>query len=137
MRSPRILIYTLLAILTGGGAYYYYFVYKAPRKLAAPPPLEKVLPAQFLAAMKPAPGGTQVAGTTKPGGQSAGDNGAKFTGNATDKMSVTVKNTSRRAIPFALKAGEIYGNDKNRVVLLEGCERTVPVGGTIQVDVRT
>lgn len=143
MRSPRILIYSLLALILGGGVYYYVFVLKAPRKLAAVPKLEKVLPQNFLAAMNAAPGNKTQIAASKPGAPGAKpgaalDNPAlKFTGNGTDHMSVTVKNTGRRPIQFTLHPGEIYENDKDRVVLLEGYDRQIPAGGTVQIDLRT
>ena len=113
MKAPRLIIYSLLALVVAGGTYYYYFVYKAPRQLASPPKLEKVLPKNFLAAMngQPAAGQTQVAAAKPgaPGGAPAAPaSPATFTSDGAGHMTATVKNTGRRPIPFTLHAGEIY-----------------------------
>ena len=146
MRLPRIVIYSLLTLIVAGGAWYYVFVFKAPRKLAAPPKLETVLPKNMLAAMNGRGAGQTRIAAAKPGDKPVAAPAAtpaatdsplpKFTGNGMNQFSVTVKNTTKRPIKFVLKAGEIYENSKNRVVLLEGCDRQVPSGSTLQIDLR-
>ena len=151
MKARRIIVYTVLALALAGGIYYYCFVYKAPVKLASPPKLEKVLPKNILSAMNaaPAPGQpkTQIAGASVPGGQpGAGapagtttpDNPAlKITGNASDHITVAAKNTGRRAVQLTMRVGDIYESGKNHVVLLEGYDKVIPIGGTAQFDLHT
>ena len=146
MKASRLVVYSLLLLLLAGGVYYYVFVLKAPRKLASPPKLEQVLPKNFLMAMNASPGtaGTAQLAGAKPGAKSGANPTAapqnpvlKFTGNGADHMAVTVKNIGRRAIQFTLHPGDIYDNGKNRVVLLEGYDHIIPIGGTVQVTLRT
>lgn len=144
MKASRLIVYSLLAVIVAGGCYYYYFVLNAPKKLAAPPKLEKVLPKNFLAAMNGSPGQAQVANARPaPAAQPAAgapaaapENPVQFTGNGSDHLSVTVKNTGRRPIQVTVHPCEIYDNGKNRVVVLEGLEKQVAAGSTEHFDLR-
>lgn len=141
--NSRIIIYSLVALLAAAGAYY--FLRPTPRKTAGPPPpLEKVLPKEFAEALKPGQGGTQTAATSKSSTPitsaapvATETQGGTYTGNGFDKLHVSATNSTTRLAPFTLKAGDIYESGKNRVVLLEGCDKQIPAGGTIQLDLAT
>ena len=137
MSSPRLAVCALLFIIIAGGAYYSFFRH-ASRRLTSPPQLEKVLPKEFLAAMNSSKDGPAGA-TVKPVDKAINPDEPViiFIGNGMVQMRVTVKNTGRKQVGFVLQPGEIYENPKNRVVLLEGCDRQVSPGSMIEVDLRT
>lgn len=149
MRFSRSLIIIVAALLIAGGVAYWYL--GTPRRsVGPPPPIESVLPKEFLAAYKAQKDGKTSFPVAK-NATSATPAAAKpdapkdtpttltspitFTVNGRGQVHVSAQNTGAKPAHVALHAGEIYENDKNKIVLLEDCVRDIPSRGMLQADI--
>jgi hypothetical protein len=138
MKFPKIILIAVVLIGVIAGVYFY--LNNAPKKAGAPPPVESVLPKEFLAAYKAEKEGKKTA-SAKPaadtGNALAPGVNATFTGDGRSHFHVETKNTTNKPARITLKAGQVFEGGKSTVVLMEGCDRDIAPGETLKFDLKS
>ncbi len=125
-RTQLTAVALLCAVALGTGVYFWK---SSPKQPALPSSVASVMPKDMLAAMAEA--APEKAGKNQPG-SSDPVTGSTFTGNGRDKLRCVATNSGKRLLRIELKAGEVYENGKNCVVILRGCNLEVPPGKTAE-----
>jgi len=152
MRISRSLIFIIVAVLAVGGVAFWYLG-GSHRKVPPPPSVESVLPKQFLIALQQQKSGQtfEAKAKTTPGADTTAANASatpakatlpplttplSFTANGRGQMHISGQNTDGKPASVSMRAGDIYENDQNKIVLLEDCVRDIPPRGMLQADIK-